>query len=94
MDIKINECEVLRLMKLLEFIPKQRSNPGSLIQVGTQGYTFGVEIIVEDPTAVNGKYHHSWAMPVYKDDGGEFIDFEKTRLESILGKMYLHDILN
>ena len=80
-------------MKLLEFIPKQKGNPGSLVQENTQGNTFSVEIIVEDTSALNGKYHYSWAMPIYKDETGKFITFEKTKLESILGKIYLRDIL-
>ena len=79
-------------MKLLELIAKQKNRPGSLIQVGTQGNTFSVEIVVEAPSAVNGKNHYSWAMPIYKDKGGEFINFEKTKLKNILGKIYLSDV--
>ena len=80
-------------MKLLEFIPKQKNRSGSLIQEGTTGNTFSVEIIVEDSAAVNGRYNYSWAMPIYKDYSGEYITFENTALKSILGKMYLSDII-
>jgi len=30
-----------------------------------------------------------WATPVYKDDGGEFVDFTNTLLRELLGKIYL-----
>jgi len=79
-------------MKLIKLTPKGKARPFSLIQVGTKYTTYSVEIIVADPNAVHGYNINSWAMTVYEDDGGEFITFETTRLKSILGKFYLHEL--
>jgi len=75
-------------------VPKQRNAPGTLIQTGTEGYTFGIEIYVDDDSAINGKRIYTWAMAVFRDDQGEYIDFSKTELKDLLGKIYCyrHDI--
>jgi len=79
-------------MKLLKFIPKGNTEKGSLIQAGTEGYTFGVEIEVQDNNSSTGTFNYSWGMPVYKDKGGEYIDFSNTALKGLLGKIYLGEI--
>ena len=78
--------------KITKLVPRQRSAPGTLIQVGTECYTFGVEIYIDDDSAVSGKRIYTWAMAVYRDEQGEFIDFSKTQLNGLLGKIYLNDL--
>ena len=79
-------------MKLLELIPRHRGEPGSLLQTGTQGFTFSVEIFVESEGSATGKRYYRWGMPVYLDDGGEYIDFSGTSLKELLGKIYLSEL--
>jgi len=80
------------MRKILKFVPKGAREKGSLIQAGTEGYTFCVEVEVSDEQSSTGKRLYSWGMPVFKDDSGEFIDFSDTYLKDVLGKMYLRDI--
>jgi len=62
------------------------------------GWTYKIEIWTEQikdhmPGAPYGVAYYSWAMPVYKDDGGDYITFELTHLSSILGKIYIADLV-
>jgi len=78
---------------LLTFKPKCASRKGSLIQAGTEGYTYGFEIEVSDDRAATGKYYYPCVMPVYRDDGGEYVDFTKApNLKDVLGKIYLSEL--
>jgi hypothetical protein len=78
---------------LLSFKPKCAARKGSLIQAGTEGYTYGFEIEVSDNRAAMGKYYYPCAMPVYRDDGGEYVDFTKApNLKDVLGKIYLSEL--
>jgi len=84
-------------MKLLAFTGKgQEPFANRCIGFGGQGWTYGVEVWTDnDDTGNKGKFnkrYYSWAMPVYNDDGGDYITFEKTHLKSILGKFYIKDI--
>ena len=65
-------------MKIISFIPKEKTEKGSLIQDGTEGYTQGVEIEVQDKNSSTGKFYYTWSMPVYKDNNGEFNDIKDS----------------
>jgi len=80
------------LDKVLRFTPKGTSQNGSLVQAGTQGYTFSVEIEIADANSSTGKICYSWAMPVYQDAAGKYIDFSNTALKAYYGKIYLNNI--
>jgi len=84
----------LNTRRITNLVPKQRSTPGTLIQTGTEGYTFGIEIYVDDDYATNGKRIYTWAMAVFRDNQGEYIDFARTELKDLLGKIYLNDMTN
>ena len=78
---------------LISFKPKCAARKGSLIQTGTEGYTYGFEIEISDKRAAAGKYYYPCAMPVYRDDGGEYVDFTKApNLRDALGKIYLSEL--
>ena len=61
------------------------------------GWTYKVEIWTDnDDTGNNGNFgkrYYSWAMPVFKDNGGDYITFENCHLKSILGKFYIQDLV-
>jgi len=83
------------MRNISSFIPKGTSGKGSLMQHGTEGYTYSFTIEVSDDRSTSGKYTYNCALPVRKDDDGEYVDFsESPNLRDLLGKIYLADIVN
>lgn len=86
-------------MELMSFTGKGQepfSNRQTAYKQGMAGWTYGVEVYTDNDDTGNvgsfGKRYYSWAMPVYTDDGGDYITFECTHLKDILGKFYIKDI--
>jgi len=84
-------------MQLISFTGKGHEPfANRCIGFGGQGWTYGIEVWTDNDDTGNagnfGKRYYSWAMPVYTDEGGDYITFEHTHLKSILGKFYIKDI--
>jgi len=81
-------------MKLLSFTGKGQEY--YRMPVPKNAWTYGVEVWTDNDDTGNrgnfGKRYYSWAMPVYNDEGGDYISFERTHLKGILGKVYIKDI--